>query len=261
MRTGWQGFPDIIRNADLGTLKNDARYADAKAGDWRAAIEMVADHVNADYLRSIRDLVGIRTPLVVPVIAQESAGRNKIPAAAATVICSTLHLEVCTDIVQADYVGRTGKGIDHRLAFQPTFEGEVIPDQEYFLVDDTLSVGGTFAQLKGYIESNGGKVIGASALTAHHGSLSLPVTERMLNAIKLKHGDAMDIVVEEELGYGLSKLTNQEAGHFRAAASADAMRDRIIEARNAAGYGKDAPAPEDQWFAEPLGSSAGLTLG
>jgi hypothetical protein len=261
MRTGWKGFPDIIRNADLGTLKADDRYTAAKSGDWKAAIEMVADHVTGDYLRSIRNLIGIRTPVVLPVMAEESTGRNKIPAAAATVICSTLHLEVCTDIVQAEYVGRTGKGIDHRFAFQPTFTGRVVPGQEYFLVDDTLSVGGTIAQLKGYIESHGGKVVGASALTAHKGCLSLPVTEKMLNAIKLKHGDSMTNFVQEEFGYDITALTQQEAGHFRTAASADALRDRITAARNAAGHGNDEPAPEDERAAKAPGSDRGLSFG
>ena len=36
---------------------------------------------------------------------------------------------------------------------------------------------------------------------------------------------------QETLGYGIDKLTQGEAGHLRAAASVDAIRDRIIAAR------------------------------
>lgn len=232
MRTSWNMFPPIVRNADLGTLKADGRYDAAKSGDWEAALALVAGQVTDDYFQSLEDMIGNNEVIVLPVLAHERTGRNKIPLAAATIISEMLGQEVSTSIGQAEYVGRTGKGIDHRFAFQPTFTGDVRNDVPYLIIDDTLSVGGTIAQLRGYIETNGGKVVGASALTAHPGCLNLRVTEKMLRSITAKHGDAMDEFWNEEFGYGLHCLTQQEAGHIRAAASVDAMRDRILAARN-----------------------------
>ena len=71
-----------------------------------------------------------------------------------------LGLSVDTNIRQVNKVARTGKTIDHRLAFQPAFGGEVQQGKDYLIVDDTLAAGGTIASLKGYIENRGGKVVG-----------------------------------------------------------------------------------------------------
>jgi len=62
-------------------------------------------------------------------------------------------------IVQTNTVHRTGSNQWHRLAFRPTFSGTVQKGKEYIIIDDVFAAGGTFAELKSYIESNGGKVV------------------------------------------------------------------------------------------------------
>ena len=47
--------------------------------------------------------------------------------------------------------------------------------QDYLVVDDTLTMGGTVASLRGYVESHGGKVVAASVMTAHEGAVDLVV--------------------------------------------------------------------------------------
>lgn len=74
---------------------------------------------------------------------------------------------------QINRVHRTGTGVDHRLAFPPEFSGVVQQNAHYFLVDDTLTLGGTLAPLRGYIVNRGGLVVGAAALSAHPNSLQL----------------------------------------------------------------------------------------
>lgn len=59
-------------------------------------------------------------------------------------------------------VGHTGANGFLRLARQAVFDGEVIAGAEYLLVDDFIGQGGTLANLKGYIESSGGIVLGAT---------------------------------------------------------------------------------------------------
>lgn len=110
----------------------------------------------------------------------------------------------------------------------------MIPGQKYIVVDDTLTMGGTIASLRGYIENNGGKVMAASVMTAHEGALDLAVKPKMLAGINEKHGPAMDAFWKETFGYGIDRLTQGEAGHLRAAPSVDAIRDRIAAARNEA---------------------------
>lgn len=75
-----------------------------------------------------------------------------------------LGLEVEYRIGQIDKVSRTNTGADHRLAFNPAFSGEVVQGQEYLIVDDNLTMGGTIASLRGYVENRGGKAIGASVI-------------------------------------------------------------------------------------------------
>lgn len=70
-------------------------------------------------MQSIKDQIGERKALVLPVLAVEATGNNKIPLAMAEVLADRLELDVELGIVQREKVGRTGAGSDHRLAFNP----------------------------------------------------------------------------------------------------------------------------------------------
>lgn len=231
-RAPWGDFPKVIRNGDLGSLTNEPEYQAAKQGDTEAALALVDRLVSDDTVAQLKTLIGDEKPRIVPVLAVEASGNNKIPLAMAEVLADRLGLEVELDIIQREKVGRTGAGSDHRLAFNPTFEGAVAAGQKYIVVDDTLTMGGTVASLRGYIENNGGKVMAASVMTAHEGALDLAVKPKMLAGINEKHGPAMDAFWKESFGYGIDRLTQGEAGHLRAAPSVDAIRDRIAAARH-----------------------------
>lgn len=71
-------------------------------------------------------------------------------------------------------------------------------------------------------------------MTAHEGALNIVIQSDRIQAIRQKHGDSMDNLLKQELGYGVEKLTRGESGHIRKAASVDFVRDRLIEARNVA---------------------------
>ena len=233
-RAPWGDFPKVIRNGDLGSLTNEPEYEAAKKGDAEAALALVDRLISDETVAQLKTLIGDEKPRIVPVLAVEAAGNNKIPAMMAVVLADRLGLEVETDIVQREKVARTGAGSDHRLAFNPTFEGNVTAGRKYIVVDDTLTMGGTIASLRGYIENNGGKVMAASVMTAHEGALDLAVKPKMLAGINEKHGPAMDAFWKESFGYGIDRLTQGEAGHLRAAPSVDAIRDRIAAARHEA---------------------------
>jgi len=277
-RAPWNDFPPVIRNGDLKELEREPEYQAAKAGDQSAALDMAERLVRPETVEAIREVVGDRPAKIVPVLAREAAGNNKIPLATAEVLGDRLGLEVEYNIVQAEKVGRTNKGADHRLAMNPTlaevlgdrlgleveynivqaekvgrtnkgadhrlamnptFDGAVEPGRPYVLVDDTLSMGGTISSLRGYIENRGGQVLGAAVMTAHPGAVDLAVKPKMLADIERKHGHAMNNYWKEEFGYGIEQLTQGEAGHLRKAPTVDAIRDRITAARNAAGWAMD----------------------
>ena len=232
-RAAWGDFPKVIRNGDLGILAKEPEYQAAKQGDMEAALNLVDRLVSDDTISQIKELIGNETPRILPVLATEASGNNKIPLAFAEVLADRLGLEVETGIVQREKVNRTGSGADHRLAFNPSFIGEVEAGQKYLIVDDTLTMGGTLASLRGYVENRGGSVLAASVMTAHQGAVDMAVKPKMLAAIEEKHGQAMNIFWKESFGYGIERLTQGEAGHLKAAASVDAIRDRIVAARHA----------------------------
>ncbi|OKP41355.1 hypothetical protein BJP24_20845 [Aeromonas allosaccharophila] len=144
-RAPWGKFPKIVRNGNLGELAKEPEYKAAKSGDWTAALDLVDRLLTDDTISQIKTLIGEDKPRLLPILAVEDAGNNKIPLAMAEVLAERLGLEVELGIVQREKVGRTGAGSDHRLAFNPTFEGDVYPSQKYLILDDTLTMGGTVA--------------------------------------------------------------------------------------------------------------------
>ena len=64
--------------------------------------------------------------------------KNWIPLAFAEVLADRLDLDVEVGIAQREKIKRTGTGSDYRLAFNPTFIGNVKEGQSYLIVDDIL---------------------------------------------------------------------------------------------------------------------------
>ena len=234
-RASWRNFPKVIRNDDLGTLMQFPGYTAAKQGNPNEALNLVLNTLHEETLQEIRLQIDAHRPKVLPVLSIEATGYNKLPLALAEIIANFLDIEVEIDIIQANKVLRTNSSADHRLTFNPRFSGKVTKDQTYFIVDDTLTMGGTIASLRGYVENRGGIAIGAMVLTAHKDALEIAIKPDMIQNIESKHGLAMNQFFEETFGYGIDKLTQGEAGHVRAAASVDNLRSRILEARRKAG--------------------------
>ncbi len=231
-RSDWGDFPEVVRNGNLGDLKAQPEYEAAKNGDSIAALDIVERLLTDETIDHIKHLIGQEKPLLLPVQIVEENGYNKIPAAIAVVLGERLNLKVDNSIVQQEKLFRTGSNAFHRLAFNPTFNGGVAVGQKYFIVDDNLTMGGTIASLRGYVENRGGKVIGASVMVARHGAVNMVVRPGTLTAIKQKHGEAINKFWKETFGYGISQLTQAEAKIISKSASIDSIRDQIISARN-----------------------------
>lgn len=230
-RSGWQGFPDVVINSPLGTASKHADYDAAKSGDKAAALRLAMDLVDDATTEKIRRKIGDRKPVVVPVLSEEEEGRNQLPAAYAAVLAERLGLEVDPDIVQSVRAHHTGAKAFERIARQPVFDGRVDPGQDYIIVDDTLAMGGTLANLRGHIERNGGRVVLASVLTGHDGGANIVVSEKFKKELREKFGEDLEEYLQDEFGFGIDHLTNGEAGHIRKALSIDSLRDTISAAR------------------------------
>jgi hypothetical protein len=97
------------------------------------------------------------------------------------------------------------------------------------VVDDFVGQGGTLANLKGHIESNGGVVIGATALTGKPFSAVLSPTQEQLTALREKHGQNLETWWHERVGYGFDCLTQSEARYLEHSPDVDTIRSRLIE--------------------------------
>lgn len=235
-RRGWSAdFPDTVLAHPLSFLNNHPDYAAAKAGDDAAALRVARDAVTPEFIERVRELIPEgSSPRIVPVLAREGAGDNRIPLMAAEVLAQRLGLETDTNVMQAQKVGRTQSNALERIANQPTFDGGVVA-AEYLLLDDTLTQGGTLAQLKTHIEDNGGRVLAALALTGKNYSRKLAIDPDTLAQVRGKYSD-IEPWWRETFGYGFEGLTQSEARTLltfdKGQLSPDEIRDRISAARD-----------------------------
>lgn len=221
-------------------LNEQAGYYDAKKrGDIGAGRRIVDGFLTSDVLADIHTLTRDKNPLIVAPSVTSKGQHNVLPISLAHHIATHLGLTVNKQIFQKKREHRTGQdGID-RLYNQPGFYGNVQRGQNYLLVDDVVTLGGTLAGLRSHIEANGGNVIGTVAL-AHSfrknaeydvhrlGSgamlVNLAITPEQEQRVRLKlrtdlgrKPTTTTVLVptkmfREALGFGTESLTTYEAG-------------------------------------------------
>jgi hypothetical protein len=239
-RSAWPAeFPEAIFAADIGKAKQHPDYEAAKAGDVDAALSVVESLVDDAAIEKLRDAIGDKAPIVVPVIAEEATGSNMIPMAYAKVVADSLGLESSIDIIQTVRANHTGSRAFHRIGVQPVFEGVVQSGADYLIVDDAMAMGGTLANLRGYIEASGGNVILVSALTGHPRGTTIAASDQQKQSLISKHGRELDEYLNSEFGFGIDALTHGEAAQILSASSLDEIRSRITAAQSEAGIGSD----------------------
>ena len=236
VRTDWHDMPDVIVNAQLKDTANHPSYPAAKNGDPDAAISLVSDIITADSVQKVIQLASDKNPILVSVHAEEAVSSNFIPLAMSVFLSEKTGFEFDTSIVQSKKVGRTSAPDGfYRIAVTPTFAGEFPKGRTAIIMDDTLTQGGTFASLKGHIESQGGLVIGALALTGKQYSAKIAISAETLNKLRGSYG-ALESWLVGYLGYGFDKLTESEARYILGSKKdVEFVKDRIIAAREGNG--------------------------
>lgn len=232
-RSPWRSFPDVVIHASESAVKHHPAYAEAKAGDSDAAFTLVSDTISQPAVLATMAMAAGRKPYLASAHAFERSGVNAIPEALADELARRTDFPADASIVQVNVVGHTGASGFARLARQAMFDGEVIAGADYLLVDDFIGQGGTLANLKGFIESRGGRVIGATVLTGKPYSAKLTPTVEQLAALRAKHGKDFEIWWEERFGHGFDCLTQSEARYLERSPDAVTIRDRIAAAEQA----------------------------
>ncbi len=213
-----EDFPDVVVQTNAANLKNDNKelYNTAKAGDRQAAEQLIVPLLKYDKLQSITQ--AHPGAIVVYPHAEESAGRNKIPAAYASALVKAgaeQGLELDTSIVQANKPGHTGAGTGHRTILRTRFNGEVQAGRDYILVDDVYTSGATMRDLKDYIENKGGNVVFITTMAkGRMGTLRVAPTQAEKQALR-----DQGITDQQLRQYGITNsidnLTANEAASLR----------------------------------------------
>ncbi|MDR1048491.1 MAG: phosphoribosyltransferase [Synergistaceae bacterium] len=231
-----EGFPSVMALAHTWEMQEHMDYKAAKGGDREAGARLVLDVTKGETQQNMLRELAEKYPdaIVVPVHAEEMEGRNQIPSLLAEYIGDLTGLEVDNNIVQSDRVGRTDSGAWDRMAYRPSFDGEVQAGKKYIIVDDVVTQGGTLSEMRRYIEANGGEAVQMITIGAARNSTIIALSEK--NRIKLvkRYGEEILRVFLKEVGlYGGSyeSLTASEARQLMEAGSLDEARNRIFEAR------------------------------
>lgn len=228
MRRGWPSdFPLVALHAPEKLVKQHPAYAAAKAGDMPSAAILVKDMADIEVVSTLVATHQSSHPTLLPVYAIESAGNNPIPQALAHYIAARSGWDVDDQIVQANWVGRTGRDGYYRLAVQPRFAGKVQVGEPYLLVDDFLGQGATLANLRGHVLTQGGRVVGATALTGKAHSAKLALQGGTLLKLRSIHGK-LEIWWRDQFRFGFDQFTESEARYLIARTDADRVRAEVI---------------------------------
>lgn len=231
------GFPRVTQMSTIAKQKAHPDYdAAKKGGDVQAAQRLVNDLMGPTQDAKVKALAAqFPDAIVVPVHAEERNGRNQIPLQFARYIGKRGGLQVDDGIVQTNMVGRTGTDAWYRLVNRPTFDGAVQPGRQYILVDDNVTGGGTFGELRHYIEARGGRVVAMASIGAAQFSTNIALTPATKALLETKYGRESVNAFLREIGlYGgnLDALTESEGRLIAGAGGLDAARNRSHAARN-----------------------------
>ncbi len=232
-RVPWKEFADVLIQADESSVKQHPAYAAAKNGDAAAALELVLAVFNPAQLDGLRAIVGDRGAVLVSAHAYERGGVNAIPEVLADVLGARLDWPVDDGVVQTNIVSHTGADGFSRLARQAAFAGPIEAGADYVMVDDFIGMGGTLANLRGHIETSGGNVLGAVALTGKPYSARLRLTRERLDEVRTRHGKELEEWWQERFGHAFDALTESEARYIARTPDAETIRNRIAAAEQA----------------------------
>lgn len=245
-RTAWHDFPDVLIHASETAVKQHPAHPAAKSGDAVAAVHLVRDTLNLQQVASLGRMQTGRKPVLVSAHALENQGVNAIPEVFADELGKHLGWPVDAGVVQINVVGHTGADGLSRLARQAQFDGAIVSGDEHVLVDDFVGMGGTLANLRGHIESHGGNVLAAVALTGKPHSARLNPSATQLEALRNKHGKELEHWWHARFAHAFDALTESEARYLARTPDADTIRNRIAaaeQAGNRPGGGENEIAP------------------
>jgi hypothetical protein len=207
------------------TLKSFAGYKEAKAGNADAALSLIGCHI-IPWLLSVKSQLPQCAVFVAP-FAREMTGDNALPQVLADACALVTGGQVDTNIVQTTRVFHTGADPMERMITRPKFDGDVIKDHGYVLVDDVTTMGGTLAELSNYIQTMGGRVQGIVVIVNAGRDKKFYPDIRTIKLLQERFSDEIRQIFEVEV----QALTANEANYLVGFRTVDEIRNRCTKAK------------------------------
>lgn len=224
-------FPDVVVHTTLPLRDAHPDYMSAKAGDPDAALTLAVDLLDSAATERLRGMIDGRPAMLLPVVADETMGFNAIPDAMAQALGRSLHVPVIAgEIVQTNRVGHTRAPAFQRLVTPAMFDGDVLAGAAYVLVDDHVGLGGTLANLRGYVEAADGSVIAITTLTESRAARRISLRHETRDVLWQRHGKKLDQLWKAQFGHGIDCLTEVEALQLCRQQSVAAIEDFLAKA-------------------------------
>lgn len=227
-RTPWHGSEAVvIATTNISSVQKDNQfYQGAKDGSREDAIKLVGSVFTEEYLAEIASSFtdGV---VFIPVYAEEKVSVNRIPSAMTAFLAEFFEQKTHYGVIQSNKVGHTKSSGYHRISNPALFEGVINPGENYYIVDDFVGMGGTLASMKGFIESNGGNVVGFTTMLGQERSAILAVSQDTFDDLRRKHGQELEHWWIETFGYGLDRLSESEARYLLRSDSFDKIRAEL----------------------------------
>jgi len=212
-RTPWTNRNGkVVVHSTISRMKAHPDYFAGKTGtDFIAATRLVENLLKTEKIDSISVQSKDKPIFVVPVQAIEKRGYNALPQAMAIVMAHRIPGTYYGEIFQINKVHHTDKTGIGRLEAQAIFQGPVESGADYVIVDDTVTQGGTLANLKSYIEILGGCVIAVHTLSAARFSTKLQPSIDTIEKLKYTYNHELPQVLRYIFGQNIPPETLTEA--------------------------------------------------
>lgn len=231
-----QGLNSVTILRHVGALKRLPEYEAAKNGDYAKAALLAQSFITPEIANSIADEVRKTESILLPVVGFEQNNNNCIPSACAVRISELTGIHFADGVIRKTPDSRTHQDGIERIFNTPIFEGKVQAGARYYLLDDTITQGGTLAALARYIEENKGLAVGAAVLTGQQRSTILRITDATLAEVYKNFKEIEnDFIKTTERNF--SQLTESEGRYITQASLIQRFGDETTARAAAQKYG------------------------
>lgn len=212
-------------------------YASKRRRDTRAAVALIDDIFQDEVLDRLQDATlhqrRNRRLVVLAPAATPSESSNALAITYAQWLGEMMGWDVAENVYQRKDFSKDGSDFWPRFTHSSEFYGHIEPGRHYVLADDIFTLGGTLADLRGFVETNDATVVAMTALAHRSGKdVQISLADKTRFGLKSVYGSELDELCAKELGYGQDCLTEPEANRLLGFASIDRIRKGIDGAAN-----------------------------